>query len=140
MPESAQKELDNFVMQPSTPQVQSVFFLERMGNNLKAQKGFRAEEIALKEYANVFDRKLTAKYKNKIILKSADVTKAKISKAANQAKIKLAEELKNTNPKNLTKIENIKSVVNDLDTEDSKILQQNFMKIFKKCTERCRNT
>ncbi len=132
LPESAQKELDNFVMQPSTPQIQSVLFLERMGNNLKAQKGFRAEEIALKEYANVFDRKLTAKDKNKIISKAANVTKAKISKAANQAKIKLAEELKNTNSKNLTKIENIKSVVNDLDTEDSKILQQNFMKIFKK--------
>ena len=131
LPESAQKELDNFVMQPSTPEIQSVLFLERMGNNLKAQKGFRAEEIALKEYANVFDKKLAVKDKNKIISKAADVTKAKILKAANQAKIKLAEELKNTNPKNLTKIENIKSVVNDLDTEDSKILQQNFMKIFK---------
>ena len=131
LPESAQKELDNFVMQPSTPEIQSVLFLERMGNNLKAQKGFRAEEIALKEYANVFDKKLAVKDKNKIISKAADVTKAKISKAANQAKIKLAEELKNTNPKNLTKIENIKSVANDLDTEDSKILQQNFMKIFK---------
>lgn len=120
LPESAQKELDNFVMQPSTPEIQSVLFLERMGNNLKAQKGFRAEEIALKEYANVFDKAPKIKDKSKLI-----------TKVANAAKTKLAEELKNTSSENLTKITNIKSVQDVLDTTDTKILEKNFNKLFK---------
>jgi len=95
-------------------------FLEKMGNNLKAQKGFRAEEIALKEYANVFDKIPKIKDKSKLILKVANIVKTKLSK-----------ELKNTDPKNLTKIENIKSVQDVLDTTDTKILEQNFNKIFK---------
>lgn len=120
LPESAQKELDNFVMQPSTPEIQSVLFLERMGNNLKAQKGFRAEEIALKEYANVFDKAPKIKDKSKLI-----------TKVANAAKTKLAEELKNTSSEDLTKITNIKSVQDVLDTTDTKILEKNFNKLFK---------
>ena len=120
LPESAQKELDDFIMQPTTPEIQSVLFLEKMGNNLKAQKGFRAEEIALKEYANVFDKIPKIKDKSKLILKVANIVKTKLS-----------EELKNTDPKNLTKIENIKSVQDVLDTTDTKILEQNFNKIFK---------
>ena len=120
LPESAQKELDNFVMQPSTPEIQSVLFLERMGNNLKAQKGFRAEEIALKEYANVFDKAPKIKDKSKLI-----------TKVANTAKTKLAEELKNTSSEDLTKITNIKSVQDVLDTTDTKILEKNFNKLFK---------
>jgi hypothetical protein len=120
LPESAQKELDNFIMQPTTPEIQSVLFLEKMGNNLKAQKGFRAEEIALKEYVNVFNKAPKIKDKSKLI-----------TKVANTAKTKLAEELKNTDPKDLTKIENIKSVQDVLDTTDTKILEQNFNKLFK---------
>jgi hypothetical protein len=43
--ESTQKKLDNFILQKSTPETESIYLLARFGDNLRAQKGFRAEEV-----------------------------------------------------------------------------------------------
>jgi len=55
LPKSAQKKLDNFILQKTTPEKESMFLLARMADNLRAQKGFRAEEVFLGGIAKVMD-------------------------------------------------------------------------------------
>ncbi len=55
LPESAQKKLDDFILQKTTPEKESMFLLARMADNLRAQKGFRAEEVFLGGIAKVMD-------------------------------------------------------------------------------------
>ena len=45
-----QKELDDWVQQNSTPETQSVYAIEKVAENLRLQKGFRAEELALEAF------------------------------------------------------------------------------------------
>jgi len=47
LPEAAQKQLDDFILQKTTPEGESMFLLSRWAENLRAQKGFRAEEVFL---------------------------------------------------------------------------------------------
>ncbi|MCS5594177.1 MAG: hypothetical protein NZ730_06500 [Porticoccaceae bacterium] len=49
-PPKIQQQLDDWIEQASTPETRSVFVLERMGENLRLQKGFRAEELALQAF------------------------------------------------------------------------------------------
>jgi hypothetical protein len=55
LPELAQKKLDDFILQKTTPEKESMFLLARMADNLRAQKGFRAEEVFLGGIAKVMD-------------------------------------------------------------------------------------
>ena len=45
-----QKELDDWIQQNSTPETQSVYAIEKIAENLRLQKGFRAEEVALEAF------------------------------------------------------------------------------------------
>ena len=51
LPPELQKQLDDYINTPSTPETQSVFLLSRMAENMRLQKGFRATELALQSYA-----------------------------------------------------------------------------------------
>ena len=55
LPESAQKKLDDFILQKTTAETESIYLLARVGENLRAQKGFRAEEVFLGGIAKVMD-------------------------------------------------------------------------------------
>lgn len=55
LPESAQKKLDDFILQKTTPEKESMFLLARMADNLRAQKGFRAEEVFTGAVAKAMD-------------------------------------------------------------------------------------
>jgi len=55
LPEAAQKQLDDFIMQKTTPEGESMFLLARWAENLRAQKGFRAEEVFLAAVAKSAD-------------------------------------------------------------------------------------
>lgn len=46
-----QKELDDWIQQNSTPETQSVYAIEKIAENLRLQKGFRAEELALEAFS-----------------------------------------------------------------------------------------
>jgi len=46
-----QKELDDWVQQNSKPATESVYTIEKLAENLRLQKGFRAEELALEAFA-----------------------------------------------------------------------------------------
>ncbi len=48
--EKVQKELDDWIQQNSTPETQSVYAIEKIAENLRLQKGFRAEEVALEAF------------------------------------------------------------------------------------------
>lgn len=55
LPELAQKKLDDFILQKTTAETESIYLLARVGENLRAQKGFRAEEVFLGGIAKVMD-------------------------------------------------------------------------------------
>lgn len=55
LPEAAQKQLDDFILQKTTPEGESMFLLSRWAENLRAQKGFRAEEVFLGAVAKTTD-------------------------------------------------------------------------------------
>lgn len=55
LPEAAQKQLDDFILQKTTPESESMFLLSRWAENLRAQKGFRAEEVFLGAVAKTTD-------------------------------------------------------------------------------------
>ena len=55
LPEAAQKQLDDFILQKTTPEGESIFLLSRWAENLRAQKGFRAEEVFLAAVAKSAD-------------------------------------------------------------------------------------
>ena len=55
LPEAAQKQLDDFILQKTTPESESMFLLARWAENLRAQKGFRAEEVFLAAVAKSAD-------------------------------------------------------------------------------------
>ena len=45
LPKFAQQKLDDFILQRTTPETESIYLLARFGDNLRSQKGFRAEEV-----------------------------------------------------------------------------------------------
>lgn len=45
-----QKELDDWIQQNSKPATEAVYTIEKVAENLKLQKGFRAEEVALEAF------------------------------------------------------------------------------------------
>lgn len=49
----AQKELDDWITANTKPETQSVYAIEKLAENLRLQKGFRAEEVALKAYEDL---------------------------------------------------------------------------------------
>ena len=55
LPESAQKKLDDFILQKTTAETESIYLLARVGENLRAQKGFRAEEVFTGAIAKAVD-------------------------------------------------------------------------------------
>ena len=55
LPESAQKKLDDFILQKTTPEKESMFLSARMADNLRAQKGFSAEEVFTGAVAKAMD-------------------------------------------------------------------------------------
>lgn len=55
LPKLAQKKLDDFILQKTTPEKESMFLLARMADNLRAQKGFRAEEVFTGAVAKAMD-------------------------------------------------------------------------------------
>ena len=93
LPEAAQKQLDDFILQPITPEREAVFALERAAQQLRLQKGFRAAELALQSYA---------KYSGKL-LNSLDEAKDSAIKA-------LDNEIANTNPDDIAKLKDLQDV------------------------------
>ena len=49
----AQRELDDWITANTKPETQSVYAIEKLAENLRLQKGFRAEEVALKAYEDL---------------------------------------------------------------------------------------
>jgi hypothetical protein len=52
--EKIQKQLDDWITANTKPETQSVYAIEKLAENLRLQKGFRAEEVALKAYEDLF--------------------------------------------------------------------------------------
>ena len=107
LPESAQKKLDDFILQKTTPEKESMFLLARMADNLRAQKGFRAEEVFLGGIAKVMDD----------LPKIFDGTEPLDMKAIGlKAVNERLDEMKKAkaNPNDIAKLENIKNrIIND---------------------------
>ncbi len=93
LPTSAKNKLDEFILQPITPERESVFILEKTAQRLRLQKGFRAAELALQSYA---------KYSNKLI-NSLDDAKDLAVKA-------LDNEISNTKTNDVAKLNDLKNV------------------------------
>ena len=93
LPESAQKQLDDFILQPITPEREAVFLLERTAQQLRVQKGFRAAELALQSYG---------KYSAKLI-DSLDEAKDVAVKA-------LDSEIAKTNVDDVAKLKDLQAV------------------------------
>ena len=77
LPPELQKQLDDYINTPSTPETQSVFLLSRMAENMRLQKGFRATELSLQSYA---------RYQTKIINSLNEAKKKAIDDLSAEAK------------------------------------------------------
>jgi len=90
LPEAAQKQLDDFILQKTTPEGESMFLLARWAENLRAQKGFRAEEVFLSAVAKSADNVagikatgLQAIDERLVEMKAADANASDIAKLEN---------------------------------------------------------
>lgn len=90
LPPELQKQLDDYINTPSTPETQSVFLLSRMAENMRLQKGFRATELALESYA---------KYSSKLI--------DNLDEAKDQAIKALDDEIAKTDATNTIKMDDL---------------------------------
>ena len=77
LPPELQKQLDDYINTPSTPETQSVFLLSRMAENMRLQKGFRATELSLQSYA---------RYQTKVINSLNEAKKKAIDDLSAEAK------------------------------------------------------
>ncbi len=55
LPEAAQKQLDDFILQKTTPEGESMFLLARWAEHVRKQKGFREHEVFLGAFKKSFD-------------------------------------------------------------------------------------
>jgi len=55
LPEAAQKQLDDFILQKTTPEGESIFLLARWAEVVGKQKGFREHEVFLGAFKKSFD-------------------------------------------------------------------------------------
>ena len=102
LPESIQKKLDNFILQKSTPETESIYLLARFGDNLRSQKGFRAEEVFTGAFEKSADNLAKAVDGGKTLsvkeigLKAVDARLAEMKAAkANASDIAKLEDIRN---------------------------------------------
>jgi hypothetical protein len=122
LPEAAQKQLDDFILQPITPEREAVFALERTAQQLRLQKGFRAAELALQSYA---------KYSGKLI--------SSLEEAKDAAVKALDNEISNTNPDDVAKLKDLQDVRERFASNplmDQKDIDKAFRDIFKENIDR----